>query len=108
MEHGFHAGESNVENVLQKHYKPRLEKIPLKMRKCFVDICCEQSAALEDYTLTNVCGMFPAHEDRGRKWPLKQRSESGMGKCFCMISAVQQHFQGQGSVTRTVEGMQLW
>lgn len=78
------------------------------MRKCFVDICCEQSAALEDYTLTIMCGMFPAHEEGGRKWPLKQSSESGMGKCFCMISAVQQHFQGQVSVTRTLEGMHLW
>lgn len=77
------------------------------MRKQFVDICCEQTATLEDYTLTIMCDIFPAHEEGGRKWPSKQSRESGMGKSFCVISAVQQHFQDQGSVTRALEGMHL-
>lgn len=53
------AGENPFKEVTQE-------------RKHFVDICCEQTAALEHYTLANVCGMFPAHEEAGRKWPLKQ------------------------------------
>lgn len=67
MEHGFHAGEQQCSKrsteTLQTQAGENPFKVVTQVRKHFVDICCEQSAALEDYTPTIVCGMLPAHEE---------------------------------------------